>query len=174
MGVPKRVIEERVRAGVLTLAVVAALAGCALGPDYRRPEVRVPTAWRTGGEGSGSLAELQWSQVFQDPVLQDLINIALTENKDLNLAVARVAEARAKLGITRAAQFPQIDGQASYTNQRYSQNSFPFNALGSTPGISPQTDYYRTGIDMNFELDLWGRLREIGRASCRERVCSTV
>jgi outer membrane protein, multidrug efflux system len=172
MGGSRWLIEECVRIVVPTLAVVAALAGCAVGPDYRRPDVRVPTAWRTGSEGSGSLADMQWWQLFQDPALQELIGIALTENKDLHLAVARVAEARARLGIARAAQFPQIDGQASYTNQRFSQNSFPFNALGSSPGVSPQTDFYRTGIDMNFELDLWGRLRRASEAARADLVAS--
>jgi multidrug efflux system outer membrane protein len=90
-------------------------------------------------------------------VLHELIRTALEENKDLRLAVARVAEARAQLGITRAAQFPQVDGQASYTNQRFSQKSFPLNAFPSNSGVNPQQDFHRTGLDLSFELDLWGR-----------------
>jgi multidrug efflux system outer membrane protein len=152
---------------LLSLVVAATVAGCTLGPDYRRPAVPVPTDWRDRGEDGGSLADLRWWELFRDPVLQELIGTALDENKDLRLAVARVAEARGQLGIARAAQFPQIDGGASYTNQRFSQNSFPFDAIGALPGqaLSPQTEFYRTGIDMNFELDLWGRLRRASEAA---------
>ena len=77
-----------------------------------------------------------------------------------------MAEARAQLGIARATKFPQLDGQASYTNQRFSEKSFPLNALGTG---SAQQDFYRTGLDLTFELDLWGRLRratEAGGRSC--------
>src|SRR5438309_6549022 len=132
------------------------------GPDYKRPAVSVPQEWRTTGEGVGSMADLEWWQLFQDPVLRDLIATALEENRDLRLAVARVAEARAQLAVTRAAQFPQVDAQGSYTNQRFSQKSFPFTALRSFPGASGldvQQDFYRTGLELSFELDLWGRLR---------------
>jgi multidrug efflux system outer membrane protein len=81
--------------------------------------------------------------------------------------VARVTEARAQLAVTRAAQFPQIDAQGSYTNERFSQKSFPFNAIGSFPGLGnlpTQQEFYRTGLDLSFELDLWGRLRRATEA----------
>jgi outer membrane protein TolC len=64
-------------------------------------------------------------------VLHELVRTALPENKDLTLAVARVAEARAQLGVTRADQFPQLDAGAGYTNQGPSEKSFPFSARGS-------------------------------------------
>ena len=151
------------RSCAVVLIVPCLFAGCAVGPDYKRPEVMGAASWRTPTGGTGSLADLGWWQLFQDPVLQELIRTALDENNDLRLAVARVAEARAQLSVTRAAQFPQLDGQGSYTNQRFSQKSFPANALGAFPGIGgsfdPQQDFYRTGLDLSFELDLWGRLR---------------
>jgi hypothetical protein len=148
------------------------LAGCAVGPDYKRPAVPVPAEWRSPADAVGSLADLGWWQLFQDSVLQDLIRTALNENKDLGIAVARVAEARAQLGITRAAQFPQVDGQASYTNQRFSRNSFPVNALPGNSGVSPEQDFYRTGLDLSFELDLWGRLRRATEAAQAELLAS--
>jgi multidrug efflux system outer membrane protein len=152
-----------VRAAALVLVIVGALSGCAsVGPDYKRPAIRTTSQWRTPGEGIGSVADLAWWQLFQDPVLRGLIETALVENTDLRLAVARVAEARAQLAVTRAAQFPQLDAQGSYTNQRFSQKSFPFTALGSIPGangLGAQQDFYRTSLDLTFELDLWGRLR---------------
>ncbi|HEX7125207.1 MAG TPA: TolC family protein, partial [Thermodesulfobacteriota bacterium] len=153
------------RWGGLWLAVLCGLAGCAVGPDYRRPSVPVPAQWRSPAEGTGSLADLDWWQVFQDPVLQDLIRTALEENTDLRITVARVTEARARLGITRSAEFPQVDGQASYTNQRFSENSFPLNALPPDARVNPETGLYQTNLDLSFELDLWGRLRRATEAA---------
>ena len=149
-----------VKSAALVVVITGALAGCAsVGPDYKRPAIATAPQWHTPREGVGSLADLEWWQLFQDPVLRGLIGTALEENKDLRLAVARVAEARAQLAVTRAAQFPQVDGQGSYTNQRFSQKSFPFAAIGSFPGASVPQDFYRTSVDLTFELDLWGRLR---------------
>jgi len=149
-----------VKSAALVVVIAGALAGCAsVGPDYKRPAIATTPQWHTPSEGAGSVADLEWWQLFQDPVLRGLIETALEENKDLRLAVARVAEARAQLAVTRAAQFPQVDGQGSYTNQRFSQKSFPFAAIGSFPGASVPQDFYRTSVDLTFELDLWGRLR---------------
>ena len=149
-----------VKSAALVVVITGTLAGCAsVGPDYKRPAIATTPQWHTPSEGVGSVADLEWWQLFQDPVLRGLIETALEENKDLRLAVARVAEARAQLAVTRAAQFPQVDGQGSYTNQRFSQKSFPFAAIGSFPGASVPQDFYRTSVDLTFELDLWGRLR---------------
>jgi multidrug efflux system outer membrane protein len=165
-----------VKSAALVLVIAAALAGCAsVGPDYKRPAVPTASQWRTPTEGIGSLADLEWWQLFQDSSLRELIEIALDENKDLRLAVARVAEARAQLAVTRAAQFPQVDAQGSYTNQRFSQRSFPLTALGSSPGASGvdvQQDFYRTGLDLSFELDLWGRLRRATEAARADLLAS--
>src|SRR5207247_3313158 len=131
-------------------------------PRHKRPVVPSPQEWLTTGEGIGSVADLQWWQLFADPVLRDLIATALEENKDLRLAVARVTEARAQLAVTRAAQFPQIDAQGSYTNQRFSQKSFPFTALRSFPGASGlevRQGFYRTGLELAFEFAFWGWCR---------------
>ena len=166
-----------VKSAALVLVIAGAFSGCAsVGPNYKRPGVPVPQEWRTTGEGIGSVADLQWWQLFADPVLRDLIATALEENKDLRLAVARVTEARAQLAVTRAAQFPQIDAQGSYTNERFSRKSFPFNAIDSLPGgggLNPQQDFYRTGVDLSFELDLWGRLRRATEAARADLLAST-
>ncbi len=80
-----------------SILLASALAGCTVGPDYKRPGVEAPPAWRYAAETTGSLADLGWWEVFQDAVLQGYIRTALEENKDLQVAVARVAEARAQL-----------------------------------------------------------------------------
>jgi outer membrane protein, multidrug efflux system len=117
MSDSRRVMGESVQRRLFPLAVAPAVAGHILGADYRRPEVPLPTDWRAPAAGSGSLADLRWWQPFQDPVLQELINIALGENKDLRVAVARVAEARAQLGIARAA------GWSSCASSRFRSRS---------------------------------------------------
>jgi multidrug efflux system outer membrane protein len=156
----------------LALLIACGLAACAVGPDYKRPEVLAPTEWRSPSQGPGSLADLGWWELFQDPSLQELIRTAVGDNKDVRVAVARVAEARAQLGVARAGQFPQLEGQASYTNQRFSQKSFPLNALPATTGVEPQANFYRTSLDMTFEVDLWGRLRRATEAARAELLAS--
>jgi multidrug efflux system outer membrane protein len=157
---------------VLVLVAGAGLAGCAVGPDYQRPATPTPGGWRTPTAGTGSLADLAWWQLFQDPVLQALIRTALEANMDVRVAAARVEEARAQLGAARADQIPQVDGQASYTNQRFSQQTFPFNVLPGTATIDPQQNFYRTSLDLTFELDLWGRLRRATEAARADLLAS--
>jgi outer membrane protein, multidrug efflux system len=153
------------------LAVVAVLAGCTVGPDYKRPEVVVPTNWRNGSVGE-SIANLGWWQLFEDSTLQELIGTAMVANRDLQLAAARVLEARAQLGIARASQFPQLSAGSSYANERpYSANSF---FLKSFPGhIAPPTgNDLQANFDLTFELDLWGRLRRATEAARADLLAS--
>lgn len=142
------------------LAVTLGLAGCTLGPDYRRPEVPAPAAWRDGQASAdpASLADLAWWELFEDEELRGLLQAALEANKDLGIAVTRVDQARAQLGASRAAQFPQVDAGASATANRFSDTVPPRNQGGTT-------DLYSTAIDMAFELDIWGRLRRASEAA---------
>src|SRR5712692_8323059 len=92
------------------------LAGCAVGPNYSRPPVNVPGSYRTvneepaGNAAAASLGEQKWWDVFQDQALQELIRTALKQNYDARIAATRVLEAQAQVGITRADQFPTING----------------------------------------------------------------
>ncbi len=137
------------------------LAGCTLGPDYRRPDVPVPQTWRSQAEGADSLAEFAGWDLFQDDTLRTLIREALEANKDLQLAAARVMEARAQLGVTRAGQFPQVDGSASYARERMSERG----TIPLPPGAKVEVDDFRITLDASFELDLWGRLRRATEAA---------
>src|SRR5262249_35056676 len=97
----------RVRTGLLLASMVGA-CGCAVGPNYKRPKVDAPPAYRgvTPNEAANpdakSFAEQKWLDVFQDEQLKELIKTALQQNYDLRRAGARILEARAALGITRA------------------------------------------------------------------------
>jgi multidrug efflux system outer membrane protein len=146
------------------LALFAMLAGCTMGPDYKRPAVPSPEAWRDGRSETASLADISWWELFEDEELRGLIQVALEANKDLRIAVARIEQARARFGITRADQFPQINAGASATTNRFSDNS-PL-------GQGGETELLTTTVDMAFELDLWGRLRRASEAARAEFLAS--
>ena len=99
------------------------LASCMLGPDYTRPTVTTPEAWRqeASAPNTASLADLSWWNLFADEELRDYLKVALEANDDLRIAVARVDQSRARLGVTRAAQFPQLDADGRFSRQRFSQ-----------------------------------------------------
>src|SRR6185369_9761620 len=98
----------------LASAVIPAiwLAGCLVGPNYKRPTVQTPNTFRAPEPmpppQAASLADLNWWQVFKDEKLQELLRTALVQNYDLRDAIARVEQARASLGITRSNQYPQV------------------------------------------------------------------
>ncbi len=150
---------------LLPLLVSSLLAGCTVGPDYKQPEVLVPASWQKVDDAPGSIANLKWWQLFEDPTLQKLIRAALKDNYDLQLAVARVAEARALLGIAHSAQFPNLNAGSRYRNDRESETSFPpIDKLG----VNPNFDLYRADLQTSFEVDLWGRLRRATEAARAE------
>src|SRR5260370_28160758 len=111
--------------GFVSLCALAAfLSGCTVGPNYNRPKADVPTAYRGLSDeqatqtGPASLGDQKWWEIFQDKELQGLIRTALQNNYDVRIAAARVLEARAQLGITRADQFPTLSGGGNITSQR--------------------------------------------------------
>src|ERR1700757_2846774 len=108
------------------LLVFAGLTcGCAVGPNYKRQVVTTPTVYRgvTAEEAAKgevrSLADEKWWEVFQDEELKELVKTALQQNYDVRIAAARILQAQAALGITRADQFPTIAGGVSATNERF-------------------------------------------------------
>jgi len=139
--------------------MLAALSGCAMGPDYQRPEVDTPEAYVQSVEAGESLANTPWWDLFQDPALQSLIRIALEQNQDLGIAAARIDEFRAVLGVTRADQFPSVDVGATAGRARGSDKVFPGNLVSGT------FDDYRLSADVFFEVDLFGKLRRATEAA---------
>ena len=144
----------------LALLLAVPLSACMVGPDYRRPEVEVPAAWRLGVTEASQISNIAWWDQFEDPVLSDLVRTALANNKDLEIATANVDQAFAQYGIARSAQFPQVNGGVSVARERSSAN-------GPLPGGRTVNDY-AVNLSASFELDIWGRLRratESARAS---------
>jgi multidrug efflux system outer membrane protein len=142
----------------LSLALLA--AGCALGPNYKRPTVPVPPTWRdlptTEAE---SLANTPWWEVFDDPQLQELVRIALQENKDLKIAVERVEEARARYGFTKADLWPQIDLSGTAGRLRFNAGSLVHTPEGEGKAEPTETSFYSASANLSWELDFFGRIR---------------
>ena len=152
--------------------VVATLAaslftGCTVGPTYRGPAITTPDVFRGATQATPpadltSLADLKWFDVFKDDRLQDMVRTALVQNYDLREAIARVDAARANLGITRADQFPTIDGSADVTMERFS-------TAGSLPlpaGFPQRRTFGSVAVNLvSFEADIWGRLRRATEAA---------
>ena len=151
-------------------AVLAAgvMAGCTVGPNYRRPAVETPQTFRAPtplpAPEAASLADLKWWDVFQDEKLQELIRTALVANYDLRDAVTRVEAARANLGITRSNQFPNVAAAGDVSTIRSSRNG----QLPLPASFAPSQNRTFGGATLNllsFELDLWGRLRRATEAA---------
>jgi multidrug efflux system outer membrane protein len=145
---------------IIVLAVVL-FAGCAVGPDYKRPAVDVPQSFRFEEKEAKDLANTAWWQQFDDPVLNDLIRIALQENKDVKVAAARIEQFMGQYVTTRAALFPQIGVGASGGMQRATENGFtPFPTSVKNPN-----DVWEVFLNGNWEIDIWGKIRRATEAA---------
>ena len=145
--------------GVLPLIL---WGGCALGPDYRRPEVASPGSYRFSSDTStNSFGDLGWLDVFQDPVLQGLVGEALTNNLDLKQAVARVEQARNLAVAARAPLYPSAGYGGAVGRGRNALLNSPTPLNGETEGSASAT------LSAAWEIDVWGRIRrqsEVARA----------
>jgi multidrug efflux system outer membrane protein len=144
---------------VAMAAGALALAGCSLAPTYQRPAAPVPPSFPQGeaypARTDGALPSVSYRDLFHDTRLQELIAQALSENRDLRVAAANLAAARAQVRVTRSAQFPEVGASASATYRRGQGDSYALQG-----GVS------------SFELDLFGRLAN-ATAEQRERALSS-
>ena len=152
----------------IAFAAAVLLSGCAVGPNYKRPEVPVPVQFRAPEQLSepeaASLADLNWFEVFHDEALQKLIRDALQQNYDLRDAVTRVEQARANFGVARSNQLPQLNAASSLEVTRISRNgSLP---IPSAIPVKQEINFGQAGLNLlSFELDVWGRLRRSTEAA---------
>jgi multidrug efflux system outer membrane protein len=159
---------------ILTPTLLAALlAGCAVGPDYRRPEAALPEAFTEAPATpavapTANLLQKEWWTLFQDETLNQLVEKALASNHDLLAAVARVEEAEAVLREAGATQWPQINAEAGASRTQASlANAIP--VPSSTPRLR---DARRAALTTSFEIDLWGRLRRATEAARAQALSS--
>jgi multidrug efflux system outer membrane protein len=143
------------------VALLFALAGCTvIGPDYQRPEVAKPEAFRFQVAEARELANAAWWRQFNDPVLEGLIDEALASNRDLRAAAARVEEFAGRLTTTRSQALPQIGYGASGARDRLSERLDT--PVGGLP--NPQTTY-QAFLSASWEIDLWGRIRRLSEGA---------
>lgn len=143
--------------------LAAVLAGCmTVGPDYVRPHVDAPEQWPV--QGTAEPVSSTWWKVYGDPVLDRMVEDALAYNVDLRLAVARVDEARAALGVSRADQFPGVSANADAARNRPSQEG----VTSAIAGSDPEYSNYRATLNASYELDFWGKYRRATEAARAE------
>src|SRR5216117_1734318 len=158
-----------------SLAALALVAGCAVGPDYKRPEATTIPAAYTGAtnlvatdaettngwkiaEPQAQIPKGNWWEIFGEAELNELENQASVANQQLKVAVARLAEARAQMDATRAGLFPNISLSGSYTRQRSSPNA-PLSTTGAASGTSATFNDFYVPLSLGYEVDFWGRVR---------------
>jgi len=155
---PRR--KEFMKARLVSVLIVAiCVTACKVGPNYQRPKVQSPTNYRASTSAQPdpqNLADAKWFDVFKDDKLQELIRQALVGNYDLRVAIARVEQARAQYGITRADQFPTIDASGDITVSRVSKSGSV-----TLPDVVRRDRTFGSVLLnlLTFEVDIWGRLR---------------
>ena len=161
---PERAAEATTMRALLLAALAIALGGCVVGPDYKRPAVDTPAQYRgamAGAEGP-SIADRDWADVFTDPTLVELIRTALRRNRDVAIAAARVEQAQAQLGITRADQLPQVNLGLAAGRERVAQSLVP----------AYTTNLFQVQASASWQLDFWGQYRRASEAARGELLAS--
>jgi multidrug efflux system outer membrane protein len=150
------------------LAVLVLEAGCMMGPKYKRPTVDVPQEYRAPAPQqaaqASSLGNEEWWQVYQDPVLTQLIHTAIAQNYDVRIAAARVLEAQAQVGITRANQLPSASVGADIFSQQNAKVSNLFPAYQVNGG--------ELNLSVIWNLDFWGKYRRQTEAARAQLLAS--
>ena len=151
---------------LICLPLAAALAACAVGPNYRQPELPVPPSFRDTPEAQASLAELAWWDVFHDEVLQSLVREALEQNRNLLTAVANVEQARDTAAVQRGELFPQ----ATYDGGAFKGKN---SVLGLPTDIPNEThSQYLAVFNFFWEVDVWGRIRRATESARAQMLAS--
>jgi multidrug efflux system outer membrane protein len=153
---------------VILTWVALTLGGCTVGPNYVRPTVDTPPSWRMTDAEAKDLANTAWWGQFDDPVLDNLVRVALQENLDLQIAAARIDEFAGRYGFVRADLFPQVGGNASAGRQRFTEETGNTNP----PGYNFTLGNYSATLGATWELDVWGRIRRATEAARADLVGS--
>ncbi len=151
--------------GVVCSLILLLVGGCMVGPKYQRPDMVPPQAYTNDNEyvnAQDSIINLEWFNMFGDPVLVQLIQSALTNNYDLKIAMARIEQAEAIYGIARADQLPAIGVSGGASRTDYS------NIPSSTAPVNSFTGL----ASVSWEIDLWGRVRHAKRAAFNDYLAS--
>ena len=154
---------KRMKKAIVIFSVISLiiyLAGCKVGPDFKSPQMDSPEAFRFDPELTDTIINMKWWELFEDPILDTLIRIALEENKDVLQAAARIEAARANVGYTKADALPEINVSAGASRGNYAG--------------------FKTDVGSNFyaypelvwEIDFWGKYRRSTEAARAELLSS--
>ena len=151
------------------------MSGCAVGPDYHRPETPVPESWAETSDTltAAPVSMVQWWTVFGDPPLDRLVDRALSSNKSLQLTEARILQARAQRIVAASTGLPMLNATGSYTRLKRSSNAFSFSTggvSGTTGSVGPGAfgfsgDLFQAGLDASWEIDVFGGVRRAVEAA---------
>ena len=144
------------------ILALALLSGCAMGPDFKDPVVDVPESYRSQALTPGPITDLKWWELFQDPVLFELVTFALDNNRDLKIAVSRIEQARATVGFTQADKYPLLDISAGASTGNFSG--------GSRSPDTRSTIYL--AAPLSWEIDFWGKFKRSTEAARAELMAS--
>jgi len=147
--------EADMKMRLVAALAAAGLAGCTVGPDYVRPTVDTPAAWRIDYPKAADVANLEWWKQFGDPVLDELVDTALRNNRDLRIAAARVDQFIGALTATGSQLYPQIGYGADASRARASAVGQP----PLPPGANPYFSLYQVSMGAAWQIDLFGRVR---------------
>jgi multidrug efflux system outer membrane protein len=150
-------MSDRIRR-LIGVSLLFVISGCALTPDYERPELDLPEQWVRTSNTDASIANLNWWEIYQDSALSSLIETALERNQDLAVALARLQESEYLITFTRANQFPFLDIFGGAGRGRQSKESNP---------RATTNNNFSIGASLSFEIDLWqkyARATEAARA----------
>lgn len=147
----------------ISLALLALLvSGCNMAPRYHRPCMEIPCSWRFENDGGSTCTNIRFWEELGDPVLTALIEQALAGNKDLKTAIWRVREYYGRYQILSSELYPQINSEGSAVKERFPTASFiPSN-------FDPITPNYKYDFNLAYEIDFWGRVRNLSKSGCEE------
>lgn len=149
---------------LICLAPLMLVAGCSVGPRYKTPCAQLPDKFATGKTGVAQLAD--WWKFFEDTCLDNLIDKAVKNNYDLQIAIEKIEETRATYQIERAKLFPEIDAIGAINRQQYSRDLIQNSA--ATTLLRNRFNYFQAGFDAIWELDFWGKIRHARDAAYAE------
>ncbi len=157
---PGLAAREGARRLVLAATVCTALAGCVMGPNYKRPELTAPQAFQYDTLQAVDSSDTLWWQQFGEPVLDGLVDEALAHNSNIAIAAANVQQAAALLTQTRSQFFPQVGYGAGGARERTREPAF----AAQLPNYPNPTTAYQAALQASWEIDLWGRVQRQSEA----------
>lgn len=147
----------------LIFGILLFLCGGCAKPYYVQPPLDIPENWRFESNNDSTICNVRWWQQFNDPVLEQLIDAALANNKDIMIAIQRVYEFYGRFGVVGSALIPEIDGNASFTRQKV--------PLAVFPPTSPEFrlfNIYEGFLSLNYLIDFWGQVKALTEAQYAE------